>query len=205
MEISYSPKTARLRILQVSADYFEHPISDKTMRETLPKYALELPIAAVRREMAYLASPQAEGVGPALTLAKNDEHDMWSVRITPTGVDIITGAAKVDGVRETSPYESGLAVKKDLRRGILSFLHDRLNYLVEDVDLLDMFARDGFGALELGELQSHLWYLEGKKYVELRRIRIGDAYNCAAKITAQGANVLAGDSYDVGVTAHAHN
>lgn len=202
MENSYYPKTARLRILQVAGDFFEHPISDKTMREALLRYALELPLAAVRREFAYLASPQSASVGPALALAKNEEHDMWSVRITPVGVDIATGAVAVDGVTKTDPYESGLAVKKDLRRGVLSFLRDRLNFLVEDMDLLEMFARDGFGALELGELQSHLWYLEGKKYVELRRIRIGDAYNCAAKITALGANVLAGDSYDVGVTAH---
>lgn len=205
MELSYSPKTARLRILQVSADYFEHPISDKTMRETLLKYALELTIVQVRREMTHLSSAQAHDVGPALSLIKNDEHDMWSVRITPAGMDIITGAVAVAGVRPIDPYDGGLAVKKDLRRGVLSFLNDRPNAFVEDMDLLDLFARDGFGALELGELQAHLWYLEGKGYVELRRIRIGDALNCVAKITATGANVLVGDSYDVGVSAHGRN
>ncbi|MBI5815899.1 MAG: hypothetical protein HZB29_09850 [Nitrospinae bacterium] len=193
----YNPRSARRHILTIINDLFEHAVSDKQVRESLREFSLDLSTTDIRREFAYLA-----GLG-AVTVDKNEGHDMETCRITPHGVDILTGAVEVDGVRTGDPLAENLYHKKDLRRGVLAHLAEKPAIYVEDVDLAERFAEDGFGAVELADVQYHLWYLAGKTLVTLREIRVGKANNYTAKITPAGVDVYQGLKADVGITADA--
>jgi len=195
-----SVKTTRRRILQVASDLHLHAISDRHMQESLRRFHLRLSRNDIRRHYEYLSGRLGETRSPALALQKNEAHDMWTARILPGGVDLLTGASLAGGVRAGDPVVENLPLKKEMRRGLLIHLGEKPGDYHEDIDLLERFIEDGFTGVSLPDLQFQLWYLAGKEAVRFREIRIGAIRNYTAKITSYGADLASGDARDPGVT-----
>ncbi len=189
-------KTRRYHILRIANDLYRHAHPDVVMQEALSEVNQDAPRNNIRDHFEYLANLDP----PALIVAKIEDHDMWTARITPAGVDIITGAVSVPGVRSADPIAESLRIKSDTRRGILAHLNDKPTKHVEDVDLVEQFVADSFFAIDLPEIQYQLWYLEGKGLVKTEEIKIGKARNVTAKITPAGTDVDNGETYCVGVS-----
>ncbi len=195
-----SLRTVRRHILQVANDLYLHTISDRHMKESLGKFHLRLSVSDIRRQYEYLSRIEGEKLSAVLNVQKLEEHDMWTARITSSGVDLLTGAANVNGVRSGDPVVENLPLKKDIRRGILAHLNEKPGEFMEDVDLVEQFIEDGFFHVDLPEIQYQLWYLSGKGAIEMKTIRIGSASNYTAKISSKGCDILAGDEFDIGVS-----
>ncbi len=193
-------KTARRRILQVAGDLYLHAITDKHMQESLHRFQLRLSKNEIRRQYEYLGGVLSERKKSAVKLSRIEDHDIWSIRIAPFGIDILTGAVNVEGIRKADPNAENLPLKREIRRAIITQLNERPGDFIEDVDILEHFFERGFATLDLASVHYHLWYLAGKGYITMRQIRILATNNFTAKISSAGADLCDSIITDIGVS-----
>lgn len=119
--------------------------------------------------------------------------------VTAEGIDLVEGAVADRGVLAAAPEFSGLAIKKEIRGGALSYCRMFPDCYNGDDEILAELRDMGFRTLAMDQVRHQLWYLSLKKFVELKTRPLGRDVVFMARITGRGIDVVEGAISDPGV------
>ncbi len=182
----------RKHILELSRELYLHPITDRAITENIKERHPNLTKACVREHIHYLAAKDMA----VLHKKKNTQ----SIGITTRGIDVLDGAINVRGVEPSDSQSTRLSYKKELRRGILLYCNSFKESYNEDSEIHAEFRASGFKNLILEEIRFHTWYLEQKKFLEVKSYSAVGGLIFLARITADGIDLLENTITDAGVS-----
>ncbi len=119
--------------------------------------------------------------------------------ITSSGIDLVDGAVHDSGVLPARPNFTSQMTRKEIRKGVLSFLRQFPDSFNGDDEILAQLKELGLVDLMMDQVRFHIWYLSGKKLLEMKTSSLRDELVYYARITARGMDLLDGSIEDPGV------
>lgn len=183
----------RKSLLGVIAELYLFPQADEGMAQALAGQFPDLDIDRVRDCFSYL-----EKKGYIKTSRAKGRK--MTARITARGVDLVEGAVTGRGVLPARPDFTGLALKRGVRSGILSYCRQFPDSFNGDDEILAELKELGMGALIIEQVRYNIWYLSEKCFLELKTHPLKSDLVFLARITARGIDLVEGAISDPGVT-----
>lgn len=184
----------RRQVLNLLADLYLFPQSDRVLTEALRDRAPDMDRKAVRDCFAYLEKK-------GYVVVNRSHAGAATARITSKGVDLIEGAATDRGVLSaTSSDRAALSVKRQIRAAVLSYLRLFPESFNGDDEIHAELVEMGMAALPLDQVRYHIWYLAGKDLLEMKTHPLHGDMIYLARITARGMDVADGGEKEDGVT-----
>lgn len=182
----------RKSLLGVIAELYLFPQTAEGMAQALAGQFADLDIEKVLDCFSYLEKKGYVKTGRA-------KGRRMTAGITAKGIDLVEGAVSDRGVLPARSDFTGLALKRSIRSGILSYCRQFPDSFNGDDEILAELKELGMGALIIEQVRYNIWYLSEKRFLELKTHPLKSDLVFLARITAQGIDLVEGAVNDPGV------
>ncbi|VAX21096.1 hypothetical protein MNBD_NITROSPINAE02-500 [hydrothermal vent metagenome] len=185
-------RSLRKKVLKTLADLYLYPQSGGALASALRSRHPYIDRQKVRDCFSYLEKKGYVSVSRA-------RDGKVKAIITSKGIDLADGAVQDSGVLPARPNFTSLMTRKEIRKSVLSFLRQFPDSFNGDDEILAELKELGLVDLIMDQVRFHIWYLSGKKLLEMKTSSLRDELVYYARITARGMDLLDGGLVDPGV------